>query len=343
MNAIKPLRIWLERSVSPTLSEIMHSDHFELTISAESAEVIIFENDNPEYVRQTVEFQKWPNKCIVIGEHDRPSYFLPACYASNQRGFLSSGRTQTISYIVSQRTVPNPFIQQITDVEPRRYLYSFKGGSTSWARKKLFKLGLKGEDLLVEEANQYHHWNYDESYETKKQNLQKEYADTLQQSYFFLCPRGAGVSSIRLFEVMQAGRVPVIIADEWIPIEGLPWKEFSITVAENNLSEMDRIVRSRKVDAMAFGKKAREVWSQYCAPGVEGVMLAKALRTIQANRNENRERIVRSIFPLLQIRDKIKSKAFAGAKRIILVVYTLLGKKFPYSLNRPEEEQVKKK
>ena len=343
MNAIKPLRIWLERSVSPTLSEILHSDYFELTDGPEHADVIIYERDDPDYVSQTPEFQKWSHKCVIIGEHDRPSYFLPGCYASNQRGLLSKGRIQTMSYIVSQRTVPNPFIKDITDVEPRRYLYSFKGGSTSWARKKLFKLGLKGDDILVEEANQYLHWNYEESYETKKQALQKEYADTLQQSYFFLCPRGAGVSSIRLFEVMQAGRVPVIIADEWVPIEGLPWDEFSITIRESSLAEMDSIIRAKKDVAVVFGKKAREVWLQYCAPGAEGFMLAKSLRSVQANRNEAREKLIRSVFPLLRLKDTIKGKGFAFAKRLVLLAYTLMGKKFPYSLNRPEEEQSKKK
>ena len=51
-----------------------------------------------------------------------------------------------------------------------------------------------------------------------------------------ICPRGWGSSSIRLFEVMEMGRVPVIISDAWVN-EAPKWADFSVRVSEADVFE----------------------------------------------------------------------------------------------------------
>jgi len=307
------------------------------------ADCIIFENDDPAYITQTATFKQWPQKCIAVNEADVPSFYLPGCYASNRHGWLSTGRAKTIPYIISQRTIANPFIREIDEHTQQRYLYSFKGGSTSWVRKKLFKNKPVAADVCIEESNQYYHWTYDDLYMEQKKAQQQEYAALLAQSSFFLCPRGAGTGSIRLFEVIQAGRIPVIISDAWIPQSNIPWHEFSITIPEKDIAKLDNIIRAHANRAETLTANVKKAWNEYFSLENDLKLLYDAVKNIQSNRNEKREQLIRSIFPLLKWKNALKEKVRSFAKFTILKCYALLGKEFPYSLNRPISEQLAKK
>jgi len=50
-----------------------------------------------------------------------------------------------------------------------------------------------------------------------EQDKAREFRRVLEQSVFALCPAGTGPNSIRLWEALGAGAVPVILADEWSP------------------------------------------------------------------------------------------------------------------------------
>src|SRR5438309_4407785 len=56
----------------------------------------------------------------------------------------------------------------------------------------------------------------------------RRYAELAKASKFILCPRGLSASSIRLFETMRMGRVPVILSDDWLPPLGPRWNDFAI-------------------------------------------------------------------------------------------------------------------
>ena len=70
----------------------------------------------------------------------------------------------------------------------------------------------------------------------------------LRQSKFVICPRGVGTSSIRLFECLRAGRVPIIVA-----ISGLNRKALTGPVARSASQSVMSLVfpnlpRNWKVD-----------------------------------------------------------------------------------------------
>ncbi len=336
MKLDKPVSLFLERSATSHLRKlIQHSDQFSLTDDGEEAEAIIFENDKASYIRQTPEYQKWPAKCVVVSECDNPSYFLPGCYASNEICWLGKNRTRTIPYLISQDGFPNPYIKDISMEAARRYVYAFKGGATSWVRKRIFKNPPTHPDVLIQESNNYRHWNFETTYADAKSISQKDYAEILSQSSFFLCPLGVGSSSIRLYEVMQAGRVPVIISDNWKPIEGMKWSEFSIQVPEVNLSHLDRIIRENKHLAPQLGEKAKQTWMEYCAPGADTVFLANCIRGILAGRDEKRENLIHFVFPFFELKRNVSENGRSTMRSLILRMFALTGLKFPYSLNRP--------
>src|ERR1019366_9377897 len=89
------------------------------------------------------------------------------------------------------------------------------------------------------------------------------YVELLKTTKFVLCPRGFGTSSWRLFETMKAGRVPVIISDEWVPPAGPDWKKFSIRVPECEIERIPRLLESIEPDAPALARAAVETWDQW--------------------------------------------------------------------------------
>jgi hypothetical protein len=82
----------------------------------------------------------------------------------------------------------------------------------------------------------------------------RKYNSLLSDSRFSLCPSGAGPNSIRLWEALGAGSIPVVLADSY----ELPkltrvsrkapvcWKEAVIIHAENDLDGLDQRLRAIK-------------------------------------------------------------------------------------------------
>jgi len=81
-----------------------------------------------------------------------------------------------------------------------------------------------------------------ESYQAD-QNKQY-YKRVLQQSRFSLCPSGAGPASIRIYESLACGAIPVILADSFrLPhVKGVDWKECCVNIKESEYKDMRNIL-----------------------------------------------------------------------------------------------------
>jgi hypothetical protein len=119
----------------------------------------------------------------------------------------------------------------ITD---KKYLASFIGAHMkhypSDVRLKLMEAAKKdaGSDLLIE-VNDEWHFNkivYQEQVQNKKLSddviedkkaSTKRYNELISDSIFSICPEGAGPNTLRVWESLAVGSIPVIIADNWIP------------------------------------------------------------------------------------------------------------------------------
>ena len=85
----------------------------------------------------------------------------------------------------------------------------------------------------------------------------------MYDSIFVLCPRGKAPSSFRIFEAMKAGRVPVIIADEWVPPTGPSWPEFSLRIPEAHLQNVPQILERLADRGPEMGLRASEAWERW--------------------------------------------------------------------------------
>jgi hypothetical protein len=97
----------------------------------------------------------------------------------------------------------------------------------------------------------------------------QHFAETLFRSKFVLCPRGHGTSSIRLFETLAAGRVPVVISDGWTPPSGPSWE--SIVVRWSEAAPIDRLLahlEELEPRAEEMGSRAHTAFADWFAPAV---------------------------------------------------------------------------
>ena len=115
-------------------------------------------------------------------------------------------------------------------------------------------------------------------------NMLNSYLSLLMRSKFILCPRGIGTSSWRLFETMKAGRVPVIISDQWVPPEGPSWLECSIRVPESEVMLIPEMLERREVDASKLALAARKVWDDWFSSEAVFHRIVEWCLAIQANR-----------------------------------------------------------
>lgn len=95
----------------------------------------------------------------------------------------------------------------------RNYIASFIGSSvTHDVRKSIFNsIVADQKDFLVKDADW---WGLKSSVsDSDRWNLRVAYMDVCKNSIFVLCPRGNGISSIRRWEAMYLGAIPVLIDD----------------------------------------------------------------------------------------------------------------------------------
>ncbi|WP_213954746.1 exostosin family protein [Variovorax sp. dw_954] len=313
-------------------------DNFVLTSDPAAAEVILMpENDSRIFASAPV-FQSHKEKCVAISDGDILSYYMPSLYASNHRSLLSRGRALTAGPFSSLVEAPlgsrNAWISPLKDAQvEKRYLYSFMGGSTSMLRKRLFRYyrSLTIADALVESTDHYKHWSRDASPEHSAQ--QRRYIETMQASKFVLCPRGASASSIRLFESMELGCAPIVLADRWIPVDGVDWS-FCLFVKESRYRELDVIVRSHADEWQERGAAARKAFNGHFSHSAFGATMERQLRDLVRHRDDGRERLIRAVYPLYRGATELKGELRLAARNTVLAGFRMLGVKFPYDLNK---------
>jgi hypothetical protein len=110
----------------------------------------------------------------------------------------------------------------------RKYLYSFIGAYQADlyltpVRKWIFDLPKRDDAVVIErsewhfEQDVYRNQLLGDTEDEVKSNVRKlheqEYIEVMQETVFCLCPSGSGPNSIRLWEAIEFGCVPVILSD----------------------------------------------------------------------------------------------------------------------------------
>jgi Exostosin family len=196
---------------------------------------------------------------------DRPTGRLSGFYCSLPVGLFDDRRHSTLSYPVIFNEMIEEFPRHDASID-----FSFIGAMSAGVRVRLVAQFRDCErthnaivkvsevrDSVLSEANRARNT-------VKPERL--EFADLLRRSKFVLCPRGYGTGTHRMFEAMQAGRVPVIISDAYVKPAGIDWDSCSLTIPESRIAEIPEIIKSRLDDWEILAANARAVWEGNFSP-----------------------------------------------------------------------------
>ncbi|MFT5893398.1 MAG: hypothetical protein ACI8VW_000263 [bacterium] len=201
--------------------------------------------------------EAYPEKVYMFNEMDRSWPILPGLYCSLSAKLATSSGHVAFPYI----NICNVDIQNIhRQVAETRWLYSFVGSSSHSVRKPV--LNLNDERALIVDTSDFCVWNHAQ---TSKFDFQKIYFESVVDSKFILCPRGIGPSSLRLYETMEAGRVPVIISDEWMAPKHVDWS-FAVRIPESEITTIPGRLRILENEWEDRSSAARAAWEKSYAP-----------------------------------------------------------------------------
>jgi hypothetical protein len=130
--------------------------------------------------------------------------------------------------------------------ESRRLITSFVGQYDikcyiSDIRPRIFDIFSKYDDCYVKQRQSWHFQDmvYNNIEFTNK-DFENEYKQLLNNSKFSLCPSGSGPNSIRIWESMSFGSIPVILADDFVlpNADTISWDDCVIIWKENEIDKL---------------------------------------------------------------------------------------------------------
>lgn len=129
--------------------------------------------------------------------------------------------------------------------------------------------------------------------EKDPQELRKEFVDNLINSDYALCIRGDANASVRLFEALSIGRIPIILDTECVfPLKDkVNYKDFSLVIDFRDLPRIDSIIRDfhDKISNEEFKemqRKACDAHQQYFRVDSLTSHIMSYLRDIKDNFNK---------------------------------------------------------
>ncbi|MEO7099845.1 MAG: exostosin family protein [Luteolibacter sp.] len=239
-----------------------------LTKDPQEADIIVItdlrQEDGYAQLKANPLLRKHADKCFAVYDGDFPNPLLRGIYTSISNRTWFSSRFRSGSYGLYHRDFKNPYIENhpgmAYDME-KSYLYCFAGRISHPVRSTILNLKSERPDIISIDTSGFNLFTHDGVASRVKD--QDWFGDILVKSKFSLCPRGAGTSSIRLFETMKIGVAPVILSDEWIFPKGLNWSEFSIIIKEKDADKLVEIVASHESRFREMGAAAQKAYEDY--------------------------------------------------------------------------------
>ncbi len=138
----------------------------------------------------------------------------------------------------------------------RDYIYSFIGGYQkiylSDIRLNIFKMNKDTSQIYIKNTGSWHFndvvYNKTQNIELKEninddhQNKTNEYNNILLNSRFSLSPSGSGPNSIRFWESLAVGSIPILLSDTLELPYHPDWNEAIIFLKEDELNSLDDIL-----------------------------------------------------------------------------------------------------
>jgi len=104
--------------------------------------------------------------------------------------------------------------------------------------------------------------------EWMSKKYKNKYIELLGKSKFSLCIRGTGPSSLRIYESLYMGSVPIIISDDLVlPLSNIfNWDRVSVRINENEIDNLEDILFTYSDEEVKeMSKLGQNFWEEYCS------------------------------------------------------------------------------
>lgn len=246
-----------------------------------------------EALRRSAVIRRHAARLFVYSPDDNVFPLLPGLYPSVTRHWTDRGWAIATHYVTGNEY--HRFDPAAVSFGQRQHLFSFVGSSrTHPVRETLLQLAHPRAHL--HDSNPPNSTNYWWQDPEAKARFLALYREVMHQTQFALCPRGVSPASIRLFEAMEAGCVPVIISDGQVLPPGPDWSQCSLTVAERDAGNVVALLERHLDDAPRLAANARAAWETYFAPertaATVGAWLAQLAAHLTPSRRASLQRTV---------------------------------------------------
>lgn len=199
---------------------------------------------------------------FTVCQHD---YYWNVLPAAQRMGldvvFASSCIGETFGK-VKVLPFPQMAVNAVAPAEHKDILYSFIGFRTHETRAKIFTTTRHAPNAVVKERGNWHFFiNSDASRDAEKQ----EYQDVLARSRFSLCPRGNGRSTLRFWESLCAGAIPIVMPAKDIALPGtFDWDSCIIAIDEDDIDRIPEILAAISPEQeAAMRKQCLKAYSEF--------------------------------------------------------------------------------
>jgi hypothetical protein len=223
---------------------------------------------------------RYPEKICVYDERDDPFVSFPGIYVSGTLGLARRRAIVGGTYPWLQTVIPR------TPDAPD-LLFSFSGARTHPCRGAVLALEHPRAEIRDTTGSTFFGWS-DDAAGARTEAARAEYASTVVRSKFVLCPRGHGPSSFRLYETLAAGRVPVVISDDWLPPPRIDWSACVVRITERGVPTVPHVLarledswpRMACAAAATFDENFAEsrLWNHYATSIQETLCAARPSR-----------------------------------------------------------------
>lgn len=139
----------------------------------------------------------------------------------------------------------------------------FCGQNNAWRKNVLLKLE-QTEPIVCNFLVKQHFWGG----APHNKGVINDFINNIQNSHYTLCNRGTGNFSMRFYQVLSAGRIPIFVnTDMKLPFETeIDWK--SISVSGNNDDELisNLISFDSTVDIVEVQRKCKIIYDNFFSP-----------------------------------------------------------------------------